>query len=130
MAEKAFIFYAAVTPAGARLTLYRETLDAEPSPVLIKSDYDTTVSAFKEYFSGVISSCTFLPVNTETYDLTPAEDVIDVLFEQATEGSKTSIKGTIYDMLFEERRTTVLKLVYKLNGVKQTLLIDLNPAGD
>lgn len=132
MSKKAFIFYAAVTPAGARMSLYRETLGTTPSKVLSNPDYDTDEVELTDYVVTVSSECTFLPVIWESVDVKPIEDAIALVFANPVVGLKSSIKGSIHEVWNEvsEQFDTVLKLVSKVNGERSVTQVILNPASE
>lgn len=129
MTKKAFIFYAAVTPAGARISLYRENLDANPGPVKSYKEFDKEKGDLLEYLNTIITECAFLPTNMADVDPAPIDNVFDVLFAAPSASLKSSIKASIHEEFDETRGliTTKLKLVSKINGERSVTVVDINP---
>ena len=58
MSKKAFVFYSAVTPAGARRTLYREDLIGVPGNILTEKTATTSKEDQLTYLTTVLTDCT------------------------------------------------------------------------
>jgi hypothetical protein len=130
MLKKAFACFIAVTPAGARRTLYRDELGIVPSKVQTEKDYTGDSSDVVTYIMGLIEECTFLPVDAGLLPNELLNPLIEPVFEQAGVGYRNSVKVSIHEVPPSEggsNNRTMLKVVTGIEGQKTTTWFDITP---
>lgn len=129
MPKKAFLFFTAVTPAGARQTLYRTDLKvpigrvvSEPATVLYEEE------EVKDKLFDMLTDSVYLPTNIIPPVKEQIETLIELAFSGATEAQRSTLKGSIHEIWVPEeaRFSTFLKVVAYIQGIRSTSVFDIN----